>query len=164
MSRPERFWLEDPRDLICRFNILPSHKDSFEAKLNAITRLLIIVTIILAIVKWRHWQLFLSTWVILLIAVYLNHTPSLIEHFDEDLKDFSYYKDPVVSTPIVETKEAKVETSTDVSKETPMEIIVPLAEAEVKEIPMQDSFTYWKAPAVDYIPKRNFVVANGRRK
>lgn len=147
MSRSEKFWLEEPQDIIARGTILPSHKDSFEEKLNAVTRLIIIITIILALVKWRHWQVFLALALILIVVVYLNRGPSLIEHFDEDLKDFSYYKDKPVEPVIIEKEP---------------EPVIEERQEEI-EVPVEELFTYWKGPEIEYIPKRNFVVANGRK-
>lgn len=145
MSRFEKFWLEEPQDIIARATILPSHNDSFEQKLNAVTRLIIIITVILALVKWRHWQVFLALALILIVVVYLNRGPPLIEHFDEDLKDFSYYKDKPVEPLIVE--------------EQPQ----PVVEEKEVEIPVEELYTYWRGPEIEYIPKKNFVVPNGRK-
>lgn len=154
MTRPERFWLEEPRDLIAKANVLPSHRDSFEEKLNSVTRLIIVITIIMAILNWRHWQIFLVLSLILLVMVYLNRGPSLIEHFDEDLKDFSYYKDPVV---VVSTPAKTVQ-----QPEQTVEVEAELVEQK-EEVPVQELYTYWQAPAIDFIPKRNFRTSNGKR-
>ncbi len=157
MSHSERFWLEDPRNLINKGTVLPSHHDSFEEKLNAVTRLVIIITIILAIVKWRHWQTFIVISLISIVAVYLNKGSSLVEHFDEDLKDFSYYKNyvtPSVSVPVVP------EIIPEVSEVAPKEQILETKEEEKN---IEELYTYWKSPAIDYVPKRNFVVGNKRK-
>lgn len=98
MDCPERFWLEEPRDLLARFDILPRSTDTWEQKLNSVTRLIILITVILVALKWKHWLTFLLIALILIVFVYLlkqkdpdNHHIGLMEHFNEGT-NFKYYK------------------------------------------------------------------------
>lgn len=93
MVHPERFWLEEPKDLFRRFTILPCHQDTFEEKLNTVTRLIIIITIVMYLLKWKHWFTFLIIALCVLVAIYLMKPEhhDLIEHFNEDLDNFTYY-------------------------------------------------------------------------
>lgn len=97
MGHGERFWLEEPRDLFARFDLLPKPEDTFEEKLNAITRLMLILAIVFLVVfNWKHWLTFLLIALVLIIFVYLikqQTNNSDIEFFDELLSDFTYYKD-----------------------------------------------------------------------
>lgn len=95
---PERFWLEEPRDLLARFDIFPKSTDTWEQVLNSITRLVIVIAIILAICKWKHWLTFLVVGIILVIFVYLlkrqDSMSNTFEHFNEEYNasNFKYYK------------------------------------------------------------------------
>ena len=90
----ETFWLEDPRDLLARFDIFPRPEDTWERKLNTITRLIIIITIILILAKWKYWLTFLLIGLVLVIFVYLlKHSDhkqyyvqgvDIMEHFNEE--------------------------------------------------------------------------------
>lgn len=99
MGHSERFWLEDPNELLSNFEVFPSQDHTWEQKLNAVTRLIIVITIVLIVLKWESWLTFLLISLVLIIFVYLLknkssktcHSPKLMtEHFNEG-KQFKYY-------------------------------------------------------------------------
>nr|WNL49785.1 transmembrane domain containing protein [Marseillevirus sp.] len=55
----EKFWAEDLCDLFCNLSIIPKASMSFDAKLNAITRLVIIISVIAYFLKYQYWYIFL---------------------------------------------------------------------------------------------------------
>ena len=89
MGHGDKFWLEEPSQLLASVTLLPSPDDSWEEKLNVVTRLVIVLAIILALLGWKHWFTFLVVAIIVIIMIYLLKQNNLIEHFD----DFTYYND-----------------------------------------------------------------------
>lgn len=87
----ERFFLEKPSDLFAQFKLLPCKEDTIDVKLNSITRLVLVLTLIFILVKWKHWQTFLVSSLILIIFVYLIKDSTYNEYFNEDMDDFKYY-------------------------------------------------------------------------
>ncbi len=115
----EKFWLEEPRDLFARLNLLPSSTDTLEEKLNTISRLLIVASIILCILKWKHWYVLLITGIFLIIFVYLlKSEKSVVEHFDEDMTDLTYYKDvPVMPINVTSSIDEIVAVTSSIDQE-----------------------------------------------
>jgi len=90
----EKFWLENPKDLFVRTNLLVDPDDSFNEKLNTLTKLVIIVAIVMAIFRWKHWLTFLVVALLLILFAYLinqQQSESHVEHFNEDIDNFTYY-------------------------------------------------------------------------
>jgi len=52
------FWTESPCELFSNFVIFPTVNMTKDEKLNAITRLLIIITVLLYALEYEHWLLF----------------------------------------------------------------------------------------------------------
>lgn len=101
MSHKEHFWLESPEDLVKRLSLLPCRGDTLNAKLNAISRLLIVFVIILAVLKWRNWEWVLIGGLAILIYIYLtNQEHCLIENFNEDVTatNLKYYQQVPLSS------------------------------------------------------------------
>jgi len=65
-------WLERPLNLITSLRLFPSKNSTFDQKVNALTRLLIVISIILAVMKWKHWYLILIVGLPLIVQVYLS--------------------------------------------------------------------------------------------
>lgn len=88
----ERFWFEEPRDLVDKFRLWPSRGDSVDVKLNVLTRILIIIVVIAAILKWKYWQ---ALFIVGLGAIILMHLAKQKEHhienFNESMSNFKYY-------------------------------------------------------------------------
>ncbi|ADB04069.1 membrane protein [Marseillevirus marseillevirus] len=55
----EKFWAEDLCDLFCNLSIIPKASMSLDSKLNALTRLVIIISIIAYFLKYQYWYIFL---------------------------------------------------------------------------------------------------------
>lgn len=110
----EKFWLERPRDLLSRANLLPDTNDTFNEKLNTLTKLVIIIAIILAVVGWKHWLTFLVVALLVILFAYLIEDAQrnndrqgdhdLVEHFNEEVDNFRFYNNAKMdSSPKVTT-------------------------------------------------------------
>lgn len=91
----EDFWLVAPQDLLKTLSLLPHKGDSLDQMLNALTRLLIVLVVILALLKWKHWEMLLILGLALIIYIYLTKRQDcLIEGFNEDPNSdsFKYYQ------------------------------------------------------------------------
>lgn len=96
MDEHEEVWVENLPDIFKRLVLLPSRGDSFAAKVNALTRLLVVVVVILAVLKWRHWPTVLATGLFLILFLYLlKEGKTEIEHFDEDMSNLKHYATPL---------------------------------------------------------------------
>lgn len=157
----EQFWLERPQDLFLSFTILPTPDDTLDQKLNAVTRLALIITLILFLAGWKHWATFLMVILISLTIVYLNRSIPLIEHFD----DFSFYDFQgkvggsgrgVCQTPII-VAESMI--SPEVKPQEPVkeEIIEETSPEGTSE------YTYWEGPTITIVPQKRFVAGNARK-
>lgn len=70
------FWIENPSVLLHNFNIIPSiHMNPIE-RLNTLTRLVIIISIILFFLKVREWLLFLILANLIIIGIYYTIQPT----------------------------------------------------------------------------------------
>lgn len=65
-----KFWLDDPCILVTDLAILPTQKMSKAEKLNALTRLVIIVGLCMYFAKYRQWATFIVCGVLLIILLY----------------------------------------------------------------------------------------------
>jgi hypothetical protein len=64
-----KFWVEEPCVLLSQPSLFPSSDMSKTEKLNALTRLVVIITIIMYFMKYEHWSLFLILGVVILIIL-----------------------------------------------------------------------------------------------
>jgi len=51
----EKFWLNDPRVLIANLRVLPTSEMTNTEKLNALTRLLLVATLGMALLCYKHY-------------------------------------------------------------------------------------------------------------
>lgn len=65
-------WLQNPLVLLTSFEIVPKPEMSIEEKINAITRLVIVVFVIMLVVKYKHSLAFLLISLALIILTYLT--------------------------------------------------------------------------------------------
>lgn len=72
-TRGPPFWARDPCVLLSPFELVPGVDATRNAKLNALTRLILIATAVLAYLKYQHWLSFLA--LALLAVVLLKHAP-----------------------------------------------------------------------------------------
>lgn len=96
MDEHEEVWVESPADILKRLVLLPSRGYSFGAKVNALTRLLIVVVVILAVLKWRYWPAVLTIGIFLILFLYLLKAGNVeIEHFDDDMSGLKPHTTPL---------------------------------------------------------------------
>jgi hypothetical protein len=85
-------WIEKPSNLVAKLNLLPEVGDTFGEKLNALTRLLVVIVIVLVLLKWKYWNIILIVGIFLIIFFYLlKSEPDKVEHFNENLDDPKHY-------------------------------------------------------------------------
>ena len=65
-----KIWLENITDLFCSLNVIPLSKMNLEAQLNALTRLVILVFLILLLIGFKHSVLFLLLSLLFIIILY----------------------------------------------------------------------------------------------
>lgn len=73
MTECEKFWLEHPLSLFTNFDILPERSMCTSSKLNAATRLSLVIALVLYFAKIENWYLFLAvslTFIVLLKYVF----------------------------------------------------------------------------------------------
>jgi len=78
------FWLENPCNLLMDISLFPSKGMSKAEKLNALTRLAIVIAIVMYFMKYEHWLMFLVLAVLILIVLYYCHSK---ENSQETLKE-----------------------------------------------------------------------------
>jgi hypothetical protein len=70
----EEVWIQKPLDVLRRVSLLPNETDDFAKRFNTLTRLLIVVCIVLAVVKWKYWYVILIAGLFILFNSYLSQT------------------------------------------------------------------------------------------
>nr|QBK86243.1 MAG: hypothetical protein LCMAC102_00380 [Marseillevirus LCMAC102] len=81
-SEKKKFWIEDPCILLT--NIFPITEMSRAEKLNALTRLAIVITIIMYFMKYEHWLIFLVLSVFIIIVLQYAGSKK-----DDNVEDFT---------------------------------------------------------------------------
>lgn len=66
----EKFWLEEPIWLLQQMTLIPQCGMSPAARLNALTRLILVITLILYLCCFGQWWLFLLLGLLLVIILY----------------------------------------------------------------------------------------------
>jgi hypothetical protein len=64
---PAKFWFEDPKSLIKTFDAVPNDNMNDAERLNAMTRMIIIITAVMFVVKFPLWWLFLALGLLVVI-------------------------------------------------------------------------------------------------
>ena len=89
----ERFWLEDPKALWLHWGILPNCQMTDAQRLNALTRLIILISLIMLLFGLCRWYLFLLLGLGLVIILWYTTRPKpIIENYcqgsycSEDIK------------------------------------------------------------------------------
>lgn len=72
-----KFWLENIKSLFCDSTIVPSHTMTLESRLNAITRLVLGLGIILYLIGYKQSILFILISVLMIILGYYIKTPNM---------------------------------------------------------------------------------------
>lgn len=80
-SQSEKFWLDSPQDLVGLY-LFPRKEDSISTKLNAFTRILILVVIGMAAFQYKNWPLvLLSGLIVVLVLAYINKNSDVKQGF-----------------------------------------------------------------------------------
>jgi len=79
------FWLEKPSSIFDNFILIPQPGMTEDERLNALTRLVIVVALVLYVLKIGSWVLFFVLGMILVIILYLRSKrykqPHIVEYF-----------------------------------------------------------------------------------
>lgn len=65
----EKFWVDDPTALISNFQLLPSKDMSLNEKLNTLTRLAIICSVVMYFMEFEYWLIFLITSILIVVSL-----------------------------------------------------------------------------------------------
>ncbi len=80
----EKFWVEDPKSLFCTLNPYPKGSINSPRRLNAVTRLILYLSVLFFFLKYKYWYVFLALGLIFIILLYYitNNNKKMNEHFD----------------------------------------------------------------------------------
>lgn len=84
MSNNEKFWLESPNSLYSKLSIFPHCGMTDCERLNAMTRLIVVIAVILFFIPLASWWLFLILGILLILGLYyISRTPkpNIIENY-----------------------------------------------------------------------------------
>lgn len=70
MRCENKFWLENPPDLICSFTLLPMKDMDLAEQMNSATRLVVVIFLILLLIDIKKALIFLAAGIILIIIIY----------------------------------------------------------------------------------------------
>ena len=89
-----KFWLEDPKVLFCTDRVLPLHGMNFEQQMNALTRLILIICIILYVFNFKYTVLILLITLLLIIILYYVQRNSMttIENYNSHVSEVNLPK------------------------------------------------------------------------
>ena len=76
-----KFWLEDPSALLRSWDFIPNERMSRDEKLNALTRLVLIITVALYISKYPYWSTFFLVSIVGIIGLKYAMKPEQREGF-----------------------------------------------------------------------------------
>lgn len=79
----EKIWIEDPSVLFRSLNVFPNADMTEEERFNAITRLIIVITILLFFLGYKQWLVFLIASIVVLLIVYFSKKPTVVEHYKD---------------------------------------------------------------------------------
>lgn len=86
MACTQQFWVENPIELFCVFDLIPVKDMTLEQQMNALTRTVFLLFLLLFLVDYRHDFLFLGVSVGIIIIIYyviaqLRYRPPSKEHY-----------------------------------------------------------------------------------
>lgn len=76
------FWLNNPAELFCSLNVIPTDNMTLQSQLNAITRLILIISIILLIFNVRNSIIFLVTTLVITIITFYTQKKNYMEKYN----------------------------------------------------------------------------------
>jgi hypothetical protein len=80
----EKFWVENPKFLFCTLNPYPKGNINSIKRLNAITRLILYISLLFYLFKYKYWHIFLFLGIFFVILLYYitnNKDNNTMEHF-----------------------------------------------------------------------------------
>ncbi len=77
----DKFWIENPAVLLSSLDVFPNSDMSEEERLNAITRLIIVISVILLVMGYKEWLIFLIIGIVFVVIIYFNNRNNLIEPY-----------------------------------------------------------------------------------
>lgn len=87
----EKFWLDSPSDLLTNLSLFPTESMKKEARLNAITRLIILISILLYLIKSEHWMTVLFAGLGMVLIIYKFN----LRQFKGFKDNLEYFNKPV---------------------------------------------------------------------
>ena len=84
MSQQTPFWLENYKVLFSSVNLVPSYAMTENEKLNALTRLIIIISLFLFFLHWSCWWVVLLVGIGIVIILYYSSLPPVkvtVDHY-----------------------------------------------------------------------------------
>jgi hypothetical protein len=91
----KRFWLENLPDLFCSLSLIPTQTMSPENQFNALTRLILAVSIMLYILNYKYTSIFLLFSIVLIVAIYYVQQKCKQESYTPMI---TYQNQPVTQT------------------------------------------------------------------
>lgn len=102
-----KLWLEKPSNLFCSFNVVPLSHMTLEEQLNAITRLVLFVFLILVLLNFKHSSLFLLLSLLFIIILYYIQRNQM-ERFNTERYVNKQYQAPRVQQYVKDTRDKGV--------------------------------------------------------
>ena len=109
MKCTNKFWIESFKDLFCSFNLAPLPELSLEEQMNALTRMVLVIFIILLVLDYRYDLIFLLLSLIFIILLYYIQKKKMKENFTPQVftdpnatqikYSLTYTSTPIQSTP-----------------------------------------------------------------
>ena len=84
MKCGDQFWLSSTKNIICDYRLIPTGGMSLEAQMNAATRLVLLISIILLLIRNKYTGHFLLVSLLLIALVYFLRDYQTISHSDSD--------------------------------------------------------------------------------
>ncbi len=79
MESNDKFWIDDPCVLIRNFALVPDAKLSLNEKLNALTRIILVVSAIMYAVEYKYWYVFLLVGLLITLAIKVLSEKSFVD-------------------------------------------------------------------------------------
>lgn len=84
IDNKSNFWIYQPLNLFDNFDFLPKINQNIDDRLNVITKVIILLSIILFIIKFPYWYLFFILGISLIIIIHIIYFDSSKELFTEN--------------------------------------------------------------------------------
>ena len=79
----DKFWIKNPKELVCSASLLPYNTDSKAGKMNALTRLVLIITLILYLGGYKQAPMFgMLSLVLIVVGYFMTQKDATVEGFE----------------------------------------------------------------------------------